>query len=312
MENSTTPAEIHQLFDNGNPEEAWGRVVDIVGRINPAYDFSLALTAFSDVVRLFRGEYPGYSPIGTLYHDLRHTLDVLLCAVRLTHGVHISGNRLTDNEITQIMMASLMHDIGYAQRRGEEAGSGGQYTLNHVERGIEFLRRYLVERRFPPDFATSLEPMMHSTNPALAFSDIVFPDARSRLLAQIVATADMVGQMADRSYLEKLLFLCLEFKEAKFGNYQNLHDLLCQTKSFYELTRQKRLDGAYEGIYAKLACHFKDYLGVENNYYKESIEKNIAYLEKVISLDEAEYLSMLKRGCVAETNVHVASHPERS
>ena len=143
--------------------------------------------------------------------------------------------------------------------------------------------------------------MMHSTNPALAFSDISFPDARTRLLAQIVATADLVGQMADRSYLEKLLFLNQEFKEAKFGNYQNLHDLLRQTRSFYETTRQKRLDGAYEGIYAKLACHFKDYLGAGNNYYLESIEKNIAYLEKIITLDEEEYLSMLKRRCSAET-----------
>lgn len=300
MESAPPPAEIYKLFTNSNPDEVWNKAAGIVRRINPAYDFSLALTAFGDVVRLFRGEYPGYCPIGTLYHDLRHTLDVFLCAVRLMHGVHISGNRLADRELTLIMMAALMHDIGYAQRRGEGAGTGAQYTQNHVERGIVFLRGYLAERHFPPDFMAPLEPMMLSTNPSLNFSDIGFPDARSRLLAQIVATADMVGQMADRSYLEKLLFLCQEFKEANFGNYQSLHDLLCQTRSFYELTREKRLDGAYEGIYKKLVYHFRDYLGVESNYYLESIEKNIAYLEKVISLDEAEYLSMLKRSCANE------------
>jgi hypothetical protein len=300
VETPPSPAEIHKLFANSNPDEVWDRAVDIVRRISPAYDFSRALTVYTDVVRLFRGEYPGYGAIGTLYHDLRHTLDVFLCGVRLMHGVHLSGNRLDDRELTLIMMAALMHDIGYAQRRGEEAGTGAQHTLEHVERGIRFLRDYLSSRDFPPDYLLVLEPMLHSTNPSLSFATIPFPDARTRLLAQIVATADMVGQMADRSYLEKLLFLCQEFKEAKFGNYQSLHDLLCQTKSFYELTRHKRLDGAYEKIYEKLSCHFKDYMGVENNFYLESIEKNIAYLEKVISLDEAEYISMLKRSCATD------------
>jgi hypothetical protein len=40
-------------------------------------------------------------------------------------------------------------------------------------------------------------------------------------------------------------------------------------------------------------------MGVENNYYLESIEKNLAYLSKVTEHDE-EYLSMLKRGGIAE------------
>ena len=73
MKNAPTPAEINSLFANGNPEEAWPKAVEIIGRINPAYDFRIARTAFDDVVRLFRGEYPGYCPIRTLYHDLHHT-----------------------------------------------------------------------------------------------------------------------------------------------------------------------------------------------------------------------------------------------
>ena len=298
MDHFPTPDYAHKLFSNSHPEKVWGRTEDIIQRINPAYDFSSIQTVFHDVVHLFHGEYPGYCSIKTLYHDLRHTMDVFLCAIRLMHGVHLSGNKLADKELTLVMIAALMHDIGYAQRRGEETGTGAQFTMNHVERGIGFLRTYLPERRFPPDFITFLEPMMLSTSPALPFSGISFPDARCRLLAQIVGTADMVGQMADRAYLEKLLFLCLEFKEAKFGHYQNLHSMLCQTKSFYETTRKRKLEEAYESIYTKLSLHFNDYLGVENNFYLESIEKNIAYLEKIILLDETEYLSMLKRSCI--------------
>jgi hypothetical protein len=297
MKNIPTSAEINSLFANSDPGTVWTKATSILGRINPSYDTSLVKTVFDDVMRLFRGEYPGYSSIKTLYHDLHHTLDVFLCAVRLMHGVHISGTRLTDEEMTLIMIAALMHDIGYSQLHGEEGGTGAQYTQTHVKRGIAFMKSYFVARHLP--FATSLESMISGTDPALKFSQIDFPDERTRLLGQIVATADLAGQMADRAYLEKLLFLYLEFKEARFGNYQNMYDLLRQTKSFYAITREK-FDGPYGGMYANLSFHFKDVMGVENNYYLESIEKNIAYLSKVIALDEAGYLSMLKRGGIAK------------
>ncbi|MBI3479717.1 MAG: HD domain-containing protein [Nitrosomonadales bacterium] len=254
---------------------------------------------------LFRGEYPGYSSIKTLYHDKPHTLDVFLCAVRLMHGIHISGTRLTDKDMTLIMIAALMHDIGYAQQDGEEGGTGAQYTQTHVKRGIAFMKSYIVEHYLPVNFVTALEPMISATDPALQFSQIQFPDERTRLLGQIVVTADLTGQMADRSYLEKLLFLYLEFKEARFGNFQSVYELLHQTQNFYEMTRAK-LDGPLGGLYVHLAQHFKDVLEVEANYYLESIEKNMAYLSKVVALSEDEYLSMLKRGGIVERSKTLA------
>jgi hypothetical protein len=299
MKNIPTSAEINSLFANSDTGTVWTKAADILGRINPRYDTSLIKTVFDDVMRLFRGEYPGYSSIKTLYHDQHHTLDVFLCAVRLMHGVHLSGTRLSDDELTQIMIASLMHDIGYSHRDGEEGGTGAQYTQTHVNRGIAFMKSYLAERHLPLKFAASLEPMISGTNPALKFPQIDFPDDRARLLGQIVATADLTGQMADRTYLEKLLFLYLEFKEAHFGNYQSMFDMLRQTNSFYSITREK-LDGPFGCLYTKLSFHFKDVMDVENNYYLESIEKNIAYLSKVIEHNEAEYLPMLKRGGIAE------------
>jgi len=299
MKNNPTSAEIDNLFANTDPCTVWTKADGILGRINPGYDTTQIKTVFNDVMSLFRGEYPGYHSIKTLYHDKPHTLDVFLCGIRLMHGVHISGTKLTGDEMTLIMIATLMHDIGYSQMDGEEGGTGAQYTQTHVKRGIAFMKKYLAEHRLPLNYATALEPMISGTEPALKFSEIVFPGERTRLLGQIVVTADLTGQMADRTYLEKLLFLYLEFKEAHFGNYQNMYDLLCQTKSFYGITQEK-LDGPLGRLYVNLAHHFKDVMGVENNYYMESIVKNIAYLEKVIALNEAEYLSMLKRGGIAE------------
>jgi hypothetical protein len=301
MKNSPTPAEINELFNNDDPKIVWGKAIDIIRRMNPAYDFSLIQSVFDDILRLFRGEYPGYSPIKTLYHDLPHTLEVLLCGVRLMHGVHVSGDRLNDEEITLILLAIMMHDVGYAQRKGEESGTGAQYTQTHVQRGIEFMRRYFIERKFPPTVAVAVTGMIMGTEHNRPFARIDFNDDRARMLARIVATADITGQMADRIYLEKLLFLFLEFKEANFGSYQSMYDLLCQTNHFYVTTREK-LDSALGGIYKKLEFHFKDMMGVSNNYYLESIEKNMDYLSKVVAHNEAEIFSMLKRhGVVAKS-----------
>lgn len=300
MRNIASYAEIHQLTDNDNPDEVWAKAIDIIRQISPDFDFAITHIVYSDVLRLFRGEYPGYCPIKTPYHNLHHTLDVFLCAIRLTHGVHISGTRIADREIKCIMLAALFHDLGYAQRLEEDSGSGAQFTLTHVGRGIKFMRQYMLEHDFPTDLATPVEFLMNGTNPGIAFDSISFPDERTRLLSQIVGSADIVGQMADRAYLEKLLFLYLEFNEAKFGNYSSMHDLLRQTKSFYENALEKKLDGSFEGTYRKLVFHFKEYLGVETNYYMESIEKNIDYLSKIIELDENEYLSMLKRGGIID------------
>ena len=307
MRNIPAPAGICQLTANGSPDEVWAKAIDIVRRINPAFDFTLAHTTYTDVLRLFRGDYPGYCAIKTPYHNLHHTLDVFLCSVRLMHGVHISGTPLSDREITWIMLATLMHDIGYAQLLDEDHGTGAQHTLTHVGRGVKFMQHYLLERGFPSDFATPLACLMNSTNPALDFDAIDFPDQRIRMLAQIVGSADIVGQMADRTYLEKLLFLYLEFKEARFGNYASVLDLLRQTKNFYDQTKEEKLEGTFDGIYTKLSFHFKDYVGMERNYYVECIEKNIAYLSKIITLNEVEFLTMLKRGGIVDKSQSQAS-----
>lgn len=300
MKSLPTPSEIRSLFANGDPDEVWGKASAIVLRISPAYDFSVARSVFEDVMSMFHGEYPGYCAIKTPYHDRSHTLDVFLCAIRLAHGVHLSGAQLADDEITLIAIASLMHDIGYAQRYGEATGTGAQYTRDHVRRGIEFMRRYLVDKRLPSVWGEFLEPMMQGTDHMYEFAKISFPDKRVLLLGQIVATADLVGQMADRTYLEKLLFLYEEFREANLGNYQGTLDLLRKTKIFYELTREKKLDGELERMYEKLTFHFNDWFGAERNYYLESLERNMYYLSQAAQLDEAGCLSMLKRGGIVE------------
>ncbi len=76
MIHTPTPAEIGSLLAKNDPEDAWVTALSIARRINPGYDSALARIIFDDVMRLFHGEYPGYCPIKTLYHNLPHTLAV--------------------------------------------------------------------------------------------------------------------------------------------------------------------------------------------------------------------------------------------
>ncbi len=295
---------VSKLFDNTDTDAVWAEVVSNIRRINPDYDFTLVEKVYKDVLRLFYGQFPGYAPIKTLYHDLSHTLEVFTCGVRLMHGVHLSGERLTDEELTLIMLAILMHDIGYAQRLGEESGTGAQFTRTHVQRSVKFMKAYFNERLLPSDLLVNITGMILGTEHFRPFDQIDFKSERTRMLARIVATADIVGQMADRKYLEKLLFLYHEFKEADFGNYQNMFDLLRKTESFYQVTREK-LDGVLEGTYKNLQNHFDVTLDEPRNLYEESIERNIRYLSKVVAEGEKEMLTMLKRNNIAEVAVRI-------
>jgi hypothetical protein len=304
VKNLPPTAEItNYLFTNSDPAVAWEKAVAVIKRTSPAYDLSFARTIFDDVIDLFRGKHQGYCAIKTPYHDMPHTLDVFLCAVRLMHGVHLSGTPISDSEITHVIIATLMHDVGYAQRQGEESGTGAQHTREHIARGLAFMRQYVWARGFSADFADSLMPIMRCSDPLLPLSQIKFPNERIRLLGQIVGTADLVGQMADRAYLEKLPALYQEFQEAKIGNYQSMYDMLRQTNKFYAII-QKKLDGDFGGLYTKLSFHFRDTLGVDNNYYMESIAKNMTYLSEVTALDESEYSAMVKRGGIMRRIQH--------
>lgn len=297
---STHRTALSTYFDNTDPQRVWQQASDTIRLFHPGFDFTLVEKVYQDVQRMFYGEFPGYAPIRTLYHDLSHTLEVFMCGVRLMHGVHRSGMPLNEEEVRQMMLAILLHDIGYAQRLGEEGGTGAQLTRTHVQRGVEFMEHYFGTRRLPSEILVDVKGMILGTEHFRPFGEIDFSSERTRLLAQIVATADIVGQMADRKYLEKLPFLYLEFREAEFGNYRSMFDLMSKTPEFYRITRNK-LDGVLGAVYRHLGSHFEAALGERRNHYLEAIERNIAYLQRVVAQGEASLLQSLRRNGIART-----------
>ena len=130
--------QISELVGMEDPHSVLDEVEHIVFTIFPEFDFEPVNRAFGDVVKLFRGEYPGYRKCNTEYHDLKHTTDAMLAMMRLTHGAILRGEALCQKHVTLGLLSSLFHDTGYIQTSDDDLGTGAKYTLVHIQRSIEF------------------------------------------------------------------------------------------------------------------------------------------------------------------------------
>src|SRR6185436_546400 len=122
-------------------------VVRIFSARYPGADFAPMARAFDDVKALFEGNYPGYLPCDTLYHDARHTLDMTLAMARLVEGhdrSQIEADRLGPRRAVLGVVIALLHDSGYLRRASEvNVENGAIFTKIHVSRSADFLARYL-------------------------------------------------------------------------------------------------------------------------------------------------------------------------
>ena len=137
---------------------------------------------------------------------------------------------------------------------------------------------------------------------------VTFDNLQQQRAAFATATADLIGQMANREYLERVLFLYYEFEEAQMGGFADIHDLLEKTTAFYRMTKG-RLDQDLNGMSVCLARHFGQQAGAERNFYQESISRNLDYLERVVATERVRRLEHLKRGGVVEKVLELKGTP---
>jgi hypothetical protein len=264
----------------------------------PGRPIALVERCFEDTVRLFHGRYDGYQPCKTEYHDLRHTLEVLLATARMIHATALDGRPISPHGAELALLAALMHDVGYIQKTGEK-GSGGQHTLVHVERSAAFFEQYGQKLDLSKDDVEACCCMITTTSLAIDPGTIFYRDPETELLAKIVASSDLLGQLADRLYLEKLLFLYREFREAGVLAYPNEFDLLNQTRSFYTTVRG-RLDEKLGSLDQTLYLHFWKRWRLPRNLYSDAIALNLQYLDLIIENHQEDYREKLKRGGIVD------------
>ena len=286
--------------------EVEAQVRQIVHDFAPGHDLQRVVDTFSLLDRAIDGNLPGYQKLKTLYHNRSHTNEVVLCTARMLHGLHLAGLGLDADHIDAALIGALMHDVGYLMKDEEASGTGAQFTDTHVLRGVEFARTHLVD--LPPDVLDTTAKVILLTDHRKHPDWVKFDNPQQRRAAFATATADLVGQMANREYLERVLLLYFEFEEAKMGGFADIHDLLEKTTAFYRMTKA-RLDNDLNGLTGHLARHFAQQQGVERNFYTESIDRNLDYLERVVRMEREHRLDNLKRGGVVEKVMEMKGRP---
>ena len=163
-----------------------------------------------------------------LYHDTEHTMLVTVVGQEILSGKHMSEGGVSCEDWLHVTIALLCHDIGYVKgvcrdddREGHRYsdGKGGLVTLcpgdsdaaltpYHIDRGKRF-----ISERFDGHALIDTEVIRTSLErtqfPVPAESDAA-SDATS---ADLVRAADLIGQLGDPRYLQKLHALYYEFEE---------------------------------------------------------------------------------------------------
>jgi hypothetical protein len=270
-------------------EDIFREVRDTALEVHPGLAVKTLEAAWADTLNLFSGAYPGYQASNTRYHDLGHTLAVTLASARLIHGAQLAGRAFSPEPLLLGLICSLFHDAGLIQKQEEREGSGARFTLGHEERSILFLR------------GEDCAHIIGCTIVALDPAEIPFRSPESRLIGHILGSADLIAQMADRLYLEKLLYLYREFQEGGVPGFSSEFDLLRKTQSFYENVSRRRLREDLDNVCAYMRLHFRNRFGEDRDFYQEGIDKNIRYLQETVLQYETDYRRMLRRaGIVAE------------
>jgi len=252
------------------------------------FDYSLIIRVFDDIERLFSGKYPGYRQCNTRYHDFNHTLHCFLLMARLIHGAFINGIIFNENNVALGLISALMHDTGYIQLEGDITGTGGKYTLVHIDRSVEVMERYFHNNEFALRDYIFCRDCLKCTGINVKIKDIHFESHEHEILGKILATADLIGQMADRHYLIKLPFLYEEFKEGGLSTFAGELDLLKATPDFWKFTKQRFLT-EYGNVDRYLRDHFRVRWGIDRDLDREAIERNIKYLKFILDHYESDF-----------------------
>lgn len=280
------------ILDSENTETVINEVQSIFFCSYRPESFELIDRVYNQVCSLFKGYYDGYRECNTEYHDLKHTTDAFLATARLVDGRNLTTGNFDERRAVNLLLAALLHDTGYIQEDFDTEGTGAKYTAIHVNRSIDFTKKNAERLGISVEQIGEISSFIACTGLNTDFISNLSGD--EYVGGSILGTADLIGQMSDRAYLEKLLLLYYEFNEAHMKGYETTFDMLRQTLSFYETTLN-RLNKVLMKSYEYARFHFKTRFDIDENLYMTAIEKQMDYLKMVIADGNTNFRNKLKR-----------------
>ncbi|WP_319522531.1 hypothetical protein [uncultured Desulfosarcina sp.] len=291
--------QLANLVEMESPQAVWDETFHILDRFFGRIDVSGIQSAFDKTVSLYRGKWPEIRACNTDYHDLKHVTDCFLATIRLLHGAAETGIDFSPRQVYLGLVAALLHDTGYLQSRQDRAGSGAKYTACHVQRSMDFIRRHFALFGLQAHEVEACMAMVHCTDIACDPATLTFVDQNTEWIAKILATADIIAQMADRTYLEKLLFLFHELDEARIHLFHNEIDLLVRSRDFYARMAD-RIENQLSSVNRFMIHHFKARWEIDADLYQRAMENQQAYLADILEKAEADPRERLRRQRIVE------------
>jgi hypothetical protein len=289
-----TDIQLASIIDVSKPQKILAYTKRLFRSNHPGADFRSVEKVFLLTKRLYDGRFPGYLACAVEYHNYSHSVAVFEAVSSLLDGCLLSGLAIDSRCSMEVLVAALLHDTGYIRDEGDTAGTGAQYTKIHVERSAAFTLREASAFGIDETAAGRIARMILATDLSTPWGNLRFESESERLGAEVLAAADLLGQMADRAYLEKLLFLYYEFREAGVGGYDTAFDILRKTAGFYDSTKD-RLDRILGRVSGKATYHFRERYDVDRDLYREAIDRQMAYLESILADDKTNFRTKLKR-----------------
>ncbi len=181
-----------------------------------------------------------------LYHNVEHTLLVTLAGHEILRGRALHSH-MTADDYVHVIMACLLHDIGYVRglfkeddgegfvvdRRGQKiclprGSSDAGLMPYHVDRSKLYVINH-IEGMAPLDKGRIARAIEGTRFPPLA--DQQFDEEQS-----IVRAADLIGQLGDPNYIRKANALYYEFEEVGINRqlgYDSPADIVNRYPQFY-------------------------------------------------------------------------------
>ncbi|HLA26389.1 MAG TPA: hypothetical protein VJZ49_00680 [Syntrophales bacterium] len=287
--------KLADLVNCNSLDAMFNEIITVAVMISPDFDIDQFRSAYDDIVSIYKGNYIGYKACNTEFHDLQHVIEVTLATARIAHSAQEAGYHFDHFDLLILLLSALMHDTGYIQSSSDDHGTGGKLTLVHVDRSIDFVMDYLRLAGYDETAISASSVIIKATDLAADIDKIPFPQESCKHLANIMATGDLLAQIADRLYLEKLRSLYKEFEEGRVPGFESELDLLEKTPAFFEYAL-KRMDNDLNGFRRHVNLHFVKRWRIANDLYQEAYAANIKYLNFLLEHHKGNYHEMLRRG----------------
>ncbi len=186
------------------------------------------------------------------YHDIEHTILVALTGQEILRGKHLQEGSVTSHDWLQFIISLLCHDIGYVKGSCHADDAGNRLYAIGVGDTVIYLPLGATDARLTPYHVDRSQCFVAETLMGQPLLDIEriqnnieltrFPAPNTPLYEDTIdypglaRAADLIGQLSDPRYLQKIPALFYEFEEmgtTEALGYSHPDDLRAGYPHFY-------------------------------------------------------------------------------